>query len=218
MKNDPICSCCGKEFFSFGFKDCCSTRCRNKRLHQKKIATASAGKEGECKQCGDYFIFGSLSSYGICCSKKCNYLWNRREVRNVEAKCEYCGNRFIKKNKGHKYCSKKCCMLVGNKTYVENRKITHFEIFKHDNFTCQYCGKTPRDGIKLAVDHIYPLSKGGKEDRFNLITACEECNSSKSDKIMMQDLIINLWEYNENKYTYTQMKKYWKEDRRKRSR
>ena len=29
-----------------------------------------------------------------------------------------------------------------------------FTIFHRDNFTCQYCGRTPQDGAKLVIDHI----------------------------------------------------------------
>lgn len=57
-------------------------------------------------------------------------------------------------------------------------KKTRFEIFKRDNFTCQYCGKQPPDVI-LVVDHIEPVAEGGDNDTLNLITSCEECNQGK---------------------------------------
>lgn len=56
-----------------------------------------------------------------------------------------------------------------------------FEVFKRDNFTCQYCGvKAPE--VVLNVDHIEPVSKGGTNDIYNLVTSCFECNSGKSDR------------------------------------
>lgn len=56
-----------------------------------------------------------------------------------------------------------------------------FEVFKRDNFTCQYCGvKAPE--VVLNVDHIEPISKGGTNDIYNLVTSCFECNNGKSDK------------------------------------
>jgi 5-methylcytosine-specific restriction endonuclease McrA len=57
---------------------------------------------------------------------------------------------------------------------------TRFEIFKRDNFTCQYCGRKPPE-IILEIDHITPISKGGDEDQINLITACFDCNRGKSN-------------------------------------
>jgi hypothetical protein len=56
-----------------------------------------------------------------------------------------------------------------------------FEVFRRDSFTCQYCGRSAPD-IVLNVDHINPVSKGGKNDIFNLITSCFECNSGKRAK------------------------------------
>lgn len=60
-------------------------------------------------------------------------------------------------------------------------KKLRFEVFKRDNFTCQYCGAKAPDAI-LEVDHIEPVAKGGKNDILNLITSCRECNSGKSDR------------------------------------
>lgn len=59
-------------------------------------------------------------------------------------------------------------------------KRTRFEVFKRDSFKCQYCGKSAPDVI-LHIDHIIPVSKGGDNKLFNLITSCEDCNSGKSN-------------------------------------
>jgi 5-methylcytosine-specific restriction endonuclease McrA len=59
-----------------------------------------------------------------------------------------------------------------------------FEIFQRDNFTCQYCGRTKKVGIKLVIDHKVPVSKGGTDSPENLITACDECNLGKSNKLI----------------------------------
>ena len=57
-------------------------------------------------------------------------------------------------------------------------KKLRFDVFKRDAFTCQYCGATPPGEI-LEVDHITPVSKGGDNDKDNLITSCRPCNSGK---------------------------------------
>lgn len=62
-----------------------------------------------------------------------------------------------------------------------------FKILNRDHFTCMYCGKTQLDGATLHVDHIIPVSKGGKTVEENLITACSDCNLGKSNKIVPQN-------------------------------
>lgn len=49
-------------------------------------------------------------------------------------------------------------------------------IFQRDDFTCRYCGA---HGVPLECDHATPLSRGGTNDRPNLVTACRACNRSK---------------------------------------
>ncbi len=55
-----------------------------------------------------------------------------------------------------------------------------FRILHRDNFRCCYCGKTPKDDVKLELDHIIPICKGGTDDDSNLITACMPCNRAKA--------------------------------------
>lgn len=58
-----------------------------------------------------------------------------------------------------------------------------FLVLQRDGFKCAYCGRSAPD-VALHVDHIYPRSKGGQNAVSNLITACEECNEGKKDRIL----------------------------------
>lgn len=58
-------------------------------------------------------------------------------------------------------------------------KKIRFEVFKRDNFKCQYCGKQVPD-IVLEVDHIVPVCEGGTNIISNLVTSCYDCNHGKS--------------------------------------
>ncbi len=58
-----------------------------------------------------------------------------------------------------------------------------YSILKRDGFRCKICGRTAEDGVKLHVDHIMPVSKGGETISSNLRTLCETCNWGKSDEI-----------------------------------
>lgn len=57
---------------------------------------------------------------------------------------------------------------------------TRFEVFKRDQFTCQYCGGKP-PAVILHVDHITPVTKSGTNNLDNLVTSCKDCNLGKSD-------------------------------------
>ena len=43
---------------------------------------------------------------------------------------------------------------------------------------CHYCNRAFKPG-DLTMDHVVPLSRGGKSSRGNLVPACKECNTKK---------------------------------------
>ena len=57
------------------------------------------------------------------------------------------------------------------------------EIMLRDNFTCQCCGKYMPDEVGLHIDHIIPVSKGGKSIASNLQVLCSKCNGKKSNSL-----------------------------------
>lgn len=64
----------------------------------------------------------------------------------------------------------------------ERSKMTpklRYEVMKRDGFRCAICGVSSCDGAVLEVDHILPVSKGGKTVESNLQTLCRECNRGK---------------------------------------
>lgn len=73
-----------------------------------------------------------------------------------------------------------------NKLQKQKRKgvkpSIRFFVLKRDNYTCKACGATSSDGVKLEIDHIVPVSKGGTNDPDNLQVLCKTCNIGKSDK------------------------------------
>jgi 5-methylcytosine-specific restriction endonuclease McrA len=57
-------------------------------------------------------------------------------------------------------------------------RFTRRNVFFRDKNRCQYCGKVfPQRELNL--DHVVPLSKGGKSSWDNVVTACIACNSVK---------------------------------------
>ena len=55
-------------------------------------------------------------------------------------------------------------------------------VLMRDNYTCQICGATVKDGAKLEIDHIKPVSKGGTNNENNLQVLCQQCNREKHNR------------------------------------
>ena len=58
-----------------------------------------------------------------------------------------------------------------------------YRVLSRDNSCCTRCGATPQThGVSLHVDHIVPVSMGGKTEMTNLQTLCAPCNLGKSNR------------------------------------
>ncbi|CAL5076669.1 unnamed protein product [Urochloa decumbens] len=62
------------------------------------------------------------------------------------------------------------------------QSLSRKNILYRDEFTCQYCSS----GDNLTIDHVIPISRGGKWEWDNLVTACSRCNSRKGQKTLEQ--------------------------------
>ena len=58
-------------------------------------------------------------------------------------------------------------------------KLTRREVFRRDQYACQYCGR--RDG-GLTVDHVLPRHLGGEHVWTNVVAACPRCNHRKGGR------------------------------------
>ena len=57
------------------------------------------------------------------------------------------------------------------------------KIYCRDEHACVYCGLSGED-VRLQIDHVYPVIRGGTNHELNLVTACRECNTEKNDMTM----------------------------------
>jgi len=97
---------------------------------------------------------------------------------------------LINENKSNKSTKKQVDKIL--KQMAKRKSLTkkvRFEVFKRDNFTCQYCGNKAPETI-LEIDHIKPISKGGDNGIMNLITSCFACNRGKSDRELKDTSIV----------------------------
>jgi 5-methylcytosine-specific restriction protein A len=49
---------------------------------------------------------------------------------------------------------------------------------KRANGTCYYCGGAFKPA-ELTMDHLVPVTRGGRSVQGNLVPACKECNNKK---------------------------------------
>jgi len=132
----------------------------------------------------------------ICKNIKNRYYYylveGRKNWTYVGRNCPYKLIKEIKRRRHKKLELKQQLHTVKNNLYAINKlkrdqtsnlnSAIRFQILKRDNFKCQYCGRTIRNGIILEVDHIIPKKSGGSDRPKNLITACNLCNSGKGKK------------------------------------
>ena len=58
-------------------------------------------------------------------------------------------------------------------------RLSKREVFRRDEFTCQYCG---RQTAHLTIDHVVPRHRGGTHTWANLVAACPACNRRKGGR------------------------------------
>lgn len=69
---------------------------------------------------------------------------------------------------------------------------TKQNIFKRDKYTCGYTGRKLQKH-ELSVDHIMPVSRGGKNTWDNLITCAKEVNTFKDNRTPQECGLKLLW-------------------------
>lgn len=62
-------------------------------------------------------------------------------------------------------------------------RLSKREVFRRDNYRCQYCGT---NSGRLTLDHVVPKHRGGEHRWGNLVTACASCNLEKGGRSLDQ--------------------------------
>jgi 5-methylcytosine-specific restriction endonuclease McrA len=59
--------------------------------------------------------------------------------------------------------------------------LTKHRLFARDRQVCAYCGGHFVE-LDLTVEHILPVSRGGRHEWTNVVTACRSCNTRKGSR------------------------------------
>lgn len=57
---------------------------------------------------------------------------------------------------------------------------------------CHYCGKTV-GAENLTLDHVIPISRGGRSTKGNCVPCCKECNNSKKSYTPAEQILDRLF-------------------------
>jgi 5-methylcytosine-specific restriction endonuclease McrA len=70
------------------------------------------------------------------------------------------------------------------KDFIKAKTVVRFSksnVYLRDQYYCCYCS-APVTKSQATMDHVLPISKGGKTNWENIVTACGSCNSRKGNK------------------------------------
>jgi 5-methylcytosine-specific restriction endonuclease McrA len=171
----------------------------------------------KCEWCLE--VYETRLPYVKYCSKECRASAQRRRAidvyvparwRNVHQHktCAECGKGFISQTYSavRKYCSERCRERVAKRASNHRRRVAartgHAQaipmgaLAKRDNWRCALCGKRVRmdknapHPLSATIDHIIPLSQGGRHEWRNVQLAHFVCNSRKGDRPCGSQLIL----------------------------
>lgn len=145
------------------------------------------GRSSSCKKCHKECRIAKASEWHSA-QEELFRLYERGKSR-----CTKCGsvkkiNQFLKSRTtklGIFRLCKDCNNSHRARRSPSSRDYTNWEVFERDEFTCYLCedvlDPTVRhpDPKSLSIDHVFPISRGGPDNKDNVRTACLECNLDK---------------------------------------
>ena len=139
-------------------------------------------KERKCILCGKTFIPRKV--HQKYCLNKCDAkkAWKKK---NWDKVLEWQRNWFKRKRIENPERFRQFVRNRKSRIKAGKGKITLLQwekVKKKQNYICLYCRKKEPE-IKLTIDHIIPITKGGKHSIENIQALCSSCNSKKNNKL-----------------------------------
>lgn len=116
--------------------------------------------------------------------KKFEIAKKKKEYRktNVEQRSEYC-KQWRKKNptKVSEYAHRRRLRKMSGDIRVFTDDDWRYLLHQF-NYSCAYCGEKEN----LTKDHVIPISRGGRHSVGNIVPACQYCNFSKHNRLIVE--------------------------------
>lgn len=127
----------------------------------------------------------------------------------VSGQCMVCRGWFVSENRRDRTCSQPCreAHALDIKRQGKHRRramqrdayvadVNRRQVYERDGWRCHLCGKAVSKNAKAphprsaTIDHVIPLSKGGKHEPLNCRTACFRCNTVKGARGGGEQLLL----------------------------
>ena len=119
-------------------------------------------------------------------AERCRNYRLRHKERVAEMSRGYCKNyRQTEQGKAVKAAHQRARHAKDSSFENLKRKLRYYKVKLEDYLSlvkiCQLCGSVEN----LTIDHMYPVSKGGKGNLENLQILCRKCNGFKKERLFL---------------------------------
>lgn len=133
-------------------------------------------KCGEEKSLEDFYFRKDSGKHRNDCTE-CVKAGRRKHRKDKPEVVNASNRKSYAKNIGQRFSRKASQWNLKHGGQVTGRQIEL--LMESHGYTCYYCGSI---SDWLHVDHVTPVSRGGKNEIQNCVPSCSSCNTSKRDR------------------------------------
>jgi 5-methylcytosine-specific restriction endonuclease McrA len=170
-----ICQRCGVGYQPASGRQKFCLSCRQELDHEQDRKYETTHREETAIRCHAWYVINRVE----CLAKSARFRITHPEEKRADDAASYQKRTFQRRLSAAKHRALKYDNTSINELLTE---VQWRELLTKYNGHCAYCGKE----AKLTLDHVIPLSKGGKHSIDNVVPACKHCNSSKQARTTEQ--------------------------------